>query len=84
MSELKLKRKLKIIIQFSGGKDSLATLLWVINESGFKKESMGVVFCDTVWEHDITYEHIKEVIEKTGIKSTTLKSKKYVNKLPKF
>lgn len=69
--------KLKILVTFSGGKDSLASLIWTIKESGFAKENIEAVFCDTGWEHELTYQHINEVVEKLGIKLVTLKSKKY-------
>ncbi len=44
----------KNIISFSGGKDSTALILWA-------KENLNdyeVVFCDTGWEHPMTYEYI--------------------------
>lgn len=66
---------MKHLVAFSGGKDSLATLLWVIEKYGTKH--LEVVFCDTGWEADITYQHIKDIEEKLGIKFTILKSKKY-------
>jgi len=64
---------MKIIVQFSGGKDSLASLLWAINTYG--KNNIIAVFCDTKWEHELTYQHIKEVIEKTGVEFVTLNGK---------
>lgn len=62
---------------YSGGKDSLASLLWTLRESGYKKESVEAVFCDTGWEHENTYRHIKETTNELGVKLVTLKSKKY-------
>lgn len=70
-------KKIKIIVQFSGGKDSLASLLWTINESGYKKENIEAVFCDTGWEHEATYNHIKDITDKLDVNLITLKSKKY-------
>lgn len=72
-----MDKNLKVLVAFSGGKDSLASLIWTIKESGFKKESIEAVFCDTGWEHELTYKHINEVVEKLGVKLVTLKSKKY-------
>lgn len=66
---------MQIIVQFSGGKDSLATLIWAINKYG--KDKITAIFCDTKWEHEITYQHINEVIETLGVKFITLSSKKY-------
>jgi len=48
---------MKHIVCFSGGKDSTALLLWA-------KENLPeftVVFCDTGWEHPITYAYIEEI-----------------------
>lgn len=52
---------MKIIITFSGGKDSLAALLWVRNNMSKK---FTTVFCDTGWESDLTYKYIDEVDKK--------------------
>lgn len=66
---------MKIIVQFSGGKDSLATLIYASKTYGIK--NILAVFCDTGWEHELTYLHIKEVIKKVGVELVVLKSKKY-------
>lgn len=42
----------------SGGKDSSATALWLIHESGVPKDSIRFTFCDTKNEHVFTYDHI--------------------------
>lgn len=68
---------LKILVSYSGGKDSLAALLWTLKESHFKNGNIEAVFCDTGWEHEITYQHIQETTNVLGIKLVTLKSKKY-------
>ena len=60
---------MKCIVQFSGGKDSLATLLWAVEHYGKK---VIAVFCDTQWEHDLTYVHVQEVIDSLGIQLVTL------------
>lgn len=65
---------MKVITTFSGGKDSFASLLWIIDNI---TPTPMVVFCDTGWESPITYKHINDVIEKLGLKLITLKSKKY-------
>ena len=66
---------MKHIVAFSGGKDSLATLLLVIEKFG--KKYLEVIFCDTGWESPVTYQHIKDVEGKLNIKVIFLKSKKY-------
>jgi 3'-phosphoadenosine 5'-phosphosulfate sulfotransferase (PAPS reductase)/FAD synthetase len=70
-------KKIKVLVAFSGGKDSLASLIWAVNKYGV--DSCEAVFCDTGWEHELTYQHIKEVTEKIGVKLVTVKSKKYDN-----
>lgn len=42
----------------SGGKDSAATALWLIHESGVPRESIRLTFCDTDNEHRLTYAHV--------------------------
>lgn len=65
---------MKHIVCFSGGKDSTALVLWA-------KEHLPeftAVFCDTGWEHPITYDYIEE-INRTQLdgKLVTIKSEKY-------
>lgn len=42
----------------SGGKDSTAALLWLVNESGCSHDKIRVTFCDTGNEHQFTYDYI--------------------------
>lgn len=65
---------MKIIITFSGGKDSLAALLWVRNNISKK---FTTVFCDTGWESPLTYKYIDKIDKKLDLNIVTLKSKKY-------
>lgn len=65
-----------IVVSFSGGKDSTAMLLKMI-EIGERIDE--VIFCDTYKEYPAMYRHIekvKAVVEMAGIKFTTLKSEK--------
>lgn len=48
------------VVCFSGGKDSTALLLW----ARANLESFTAVFCDTGWEHPLTYAYI-ETIDRT-------------------
>ena len=65
---------MKIIVTFSGGKDSLAALLWVREHI---TKNFTTVFCDTGWEHPLTYEYINRIADKLHLDLVTLKSKKY-------
>lgn len=65
---------MKHIVCFSGGKDSTALVLWA-------KENLPeftTVFCDTGWEHPITYAYVEE-IDRTVLdgKLVRIKSDKY-------
>lgn len=63
---------MKIIVSFSGGKDSQACLIQACKAFGAAK--ITAVFCDTGWEHHLTYEHVKNVTDILGVKLVTLKS----------
>lgn len=65
---------MKVIVSFSGGKDSLAALLWTREHI---TKNFTTVFCDTGWEHPLTYEYINRIADKLHLDLVTLKSKKY-------
>ena len=65
----------KVLIFYSGGKDSQACLIWAVKKYGV--ENCEAVFCDTGWENPVTYQHIEETTKQLGVKLVTLKSKKY-------
>lgn len=65
---------MKVIVTFSGGKDSLASLLWARNNL---TKNFITVFCDTGWEHPLTYKYIEEIRDRLGLNLVTLKSKKF-------
>lgn len=66
---------MKAIVTFSGGKDSLASLIWTMKEFGIRNTE--IVFCDTGWEHELTYKYIDKIIAQVGLPFHKLKSKKY-------
>ena len=65
----------KVIVQFSGGKDSQACLIKAVKDFG--RKNVTAVFCDTGWEHPITYKHIKDVCAQLDIQLIALKSSKF-------
>ena len=66
---------MKVLVQFSGGKDSQACLIKAVNDYG--KDKVTAVFCDTGWEHQDTYTHINNVVQQLGVPLVTLRSDKY-------
>ena len=66
---------MKVLVQFSGGKDSQASLIWAVKKYG--KENISACFCDTGFEHNVTYKHIHNVVEALGVPLVTLRSDKY-------
>ena len=64
---------MKHIVQFSGGKDSTAMLLMML-ERGMQVDE--IIFCDTGKEFPQMYDHIKKVEEYIGRKVTVLKAEK--------
>lgn len=65
---------MKVIVQFSGGKDSQACLIYACEKYG--KDNIEAVFCDTGWEHDLTYRHIRDVTSQMGVRLVELKNEK--------
>lgn len=66
---------MKILVAYSGGKDSQACLLWAVKQYGVK--NIEAVFCDTGWEHPATYKHIVDSTTALGVNLITVRSKKY-------
>lgn len=66
---------MKNIVQYSGGKDSTATLQYVCS---LNLKTIEVVFCDTGWEAEETYEYLEYIKKKfKQCKFITLTSLKY-------
>ena len=61
---------MKIIVSFSGGKDSQACLIQAANKYGADK--IEAVFCDTGWEHPDTYQHISNVCKQLDVRNTLI------------
>lgn len=49
----------KIVVPVSGGKDSQACLKMACDQYG--SENVLGLFCDTQWEHPLTYKHVKKL-----------------------
>lgn len=66
---------MKILVFYSGGKDSQACLIKAVKDYGAK--NIQAVFCDTGWEHPLTYDHIQTTTKQLGVELIVLKSEKY-------
>lgn len=66
---------MKVVVSWSGGKDSQACLIWAVEKYG--ADNVEAVFCDTGWEHDKTYRHVDNVANALGVKLVKVKSNKY-------
>ena len=66
---------MRVLVAYSGGKDSQACLIWAIDKYGLK--NIEAVFCDTGWEHPTTYNHINKTCKDLNVKLVIVKSKKY-------
>lgn len=66
---------MKVIVSWSGGKDSQACLIWAVLKYGAK--NVLAVFCDTGWEHEVTYRHVKFICDALGVELKIIKSKIY-------
>jgi 3'-phosphoadenosine 5'-phosphosulfate sulfotransferase (PAPS reductase)/FAD synthetase len=77
LKNIDMHKNTKILVAYSGGKDSLASLIWTLKESPYKNREIEAVFCDTGLEHEETYKHIIETTTELGVKLVVLRSKKY-------
>lgn len=66
---------MKVLVFYSGGKDSQAALIHSVKKYGLK--NLEAVFCDTGHENPQTYQHIIDTTKHLGVKLVILKSKKY-------
>lgn len=66
---------MKVVVSWSGGKDSQASLIWAVRKYG--ANNVQAVFCDTGWEHELTLKHVREVCSLLFVELIILRSKKY-------
>jgi len=73
---------MKILVSWSGGKDSQACLIEAVQKYG--ASNITAVFCDTGWEHPVTYHHVQHVCELMGVELVILRSKYTFVSLAKY
>lgn len=66
---------MKVIVSFSGGKDSQACLIKACNDFG--AANVTAVFCDTGWEHGLTYKHVDDVAADLGCKLVKIRNEHF-------
>ena len=62
--------KIKIVVPVSGGKDSQACLKLAVSK--YEKHEILGLFCDTQFEHPITYKHMEKIKDLYGVEIKTL------------
>jgi len=68
----KINPPYKIVVPFSGGKDSQTCLKIAVNEYG--ADNVLALFCDTGFEHPLTYSHVDATTKKYCCDLITLKA----------
>ena len=63
---------MKILVAFSGGKDSHASLLLAVQKWGAK--NVTAVYCDTQWEHALIYPFIEDVCKRLEVELVILQA----------
>ena len=80
-SILKQGNIIKCVVPVSGGKDSQACLKLAVEKFG-AKHVLGM-FCDTAFEHPLTYEHIEKMKSLYGVNIITLQEGNVYDKIRK-
>ena len=73
---------MKYIVSISGGKDSTATLLKVLEFA--PKDDVKVVFCDTKWEADEVYEYLDYLEKELDIEIVRIESEGMENLVKRY
>ena len=61
----KLSDDVKVVVPLSGGKDSQACLKLALHK--YSPNEILALFCDTGYEHPITYKHVDNLVESLGV-----------------
>lgn len=65
-----MTRIVKILVPISGGKDSQACLKLALQH--YKPEEIRGLFCDTQFEHPLTYAHVENMRQRYGVQIDTV------------
>lgn len=72
-------KRIKVVVLWSGGKDSQACLIHSVYK--YRAKDVTAVFCDTGWEHEITVSHVKNTCEQMGVELITLQAERQFEEL---
>lgn len=72
----------KIVVPISGGKDSQSCLKLALKE--YKPSEVLGLFCDTKFEHPLTYQHIRDIQSMYGVTVETITGGSVVEKILKY
>lgn len=74
--------KVRCVVPISGGKDSQACLMLALREH--PPEKILALFCDTGFEHPITYQHVTDITKKYNVNLVTLQGGTVLEKCLKY
>jgi len=73
---------IKCVVPISGGKDSQACLKLALHE--FKPDEILALFCDTKFEHGITYKHVEKICRLYGVEMKALNAGSVEEKVRRY
>jgi 3'-phosphoadenosine 5'-phosphosulfate sulfotransferase (PAPS reductase)/FAD synthetase len=73
---------IKVVVPISGGKDSQACLKLAVKK--FKPDEILGLFCDTEFEHPITYEHIEKIKQFYGVQIARVNNGNVYDRIRKY
>lgn len=75
-------RAVKILVPISGGKDSQASLKLALEN--YDADDVRGLFCDTKFEHPITYQHVEKMRDMYGVRIDTVNGGDVLGKSVKY
>lgn len=78
----KIKTGIKCVVPLSGGKDSQACLKLALRQ--YQPNEIIALFCDTAFEHPITYKHVQKVADENNVVLVTLSAGTVLNVCTKY
>lgn len=73
---------ISVVVPVSGGKDSQACLMLALRE--YPADKILALFCDTGFEHPLTYAHVQQLTQQQGVNLVTLQAGTVLEKCRKY